>query len=467
MNKTLADAVFEAEKFSTKKEKFGALSGLSGDSLNLLYECFNPYRVFGIRKYSEPSSYASSDASNQVFLKLLDDLAERRVTGNRAKDLVTLTLSMYTERTAKVLKRVLNKDLDCGANRNTFEKLYTLNIPTFYQMLCQKIEQRKGDDGVMMYPFYKWNFPLLGEVKYDGYRMIAFVKNGEVNYLSRGGKPADQWIGLFEADLIAMENHVGEPIVVDGEALADSFQATAKAKGKDGDKSGMKFFAFDWMTMKEWDNQKCYNMQINRTNSLDKMIKELKLIRIVKSKSKVLNNMKEALEFYNEVIELGLPGQDEGLIIKELDGFYEWVPEDKRSMTWAKWKPVIDVDVTIVGAYEGVKGTKNEGRLGGFLVEGKDENGNKIKSRCGGFKVNSAKFKVWIAAFCKKNKIDLAAIYASGVSKDEFFRTYAWKNQNKFIGQVCMIETQELSLAQDSDAYALRFPFFIMLRDDK
>lgn len=466
--KSFADAILSAEQISTKKEKYAALSGLNYEGVRLLLETENPYRVFGIKKWDAPEVYANVDPSFVQFFTLLDQLADRVLTGNAARIAVTAVLSQYTERTASVLERVLRKDLKCGANTRTFEDVYpNLKIPGFEMMLCGKIEFIKNELGEIVYPKYKWSFPCYGEVKYDGMRLITLVSNGGVEYLSRSGKPANQWAGLFDEELAMLEKDVGEPIVVDGEALAfGGMQSTAKAKGSKNDKSGMRFFAFDWMTLAEWKAQNCPVEYEERADSLKEAIARLKLTKIIKSTARKLNNLVEATEFYTEVIELGLPGQDEGLIIKTVNGKYEWNSK-KRTMTWSKWKPTIDVDVTIVGVYEGKADTKNEGRLGGFLVEGEDENGNKIKSRCGGFKVNSKKFKDWIAVFAKANGIALQKIYDSGVSKDEFFRTYAWNNPDMFIGQTCTIETQELSKAEGSETFALRFPFFLMLRDDK
>jgi ATP-dependent DNA ligase len=319
----------------------------------------------------------------------------------------------------------------------------------------------------MVYPKYKWQFPCIGEVKYDGMRLIAKVNNGNVEYLSRSGKPADQWDGLFDADLIALAQKIGQPIIVDGEALADGgMGATSKAKGSKGDKSGMKFYAFDIMTLDQWNAQSCPIDQITRSSQLDLLIKMLNLKTIVKSTHKILNNLKEAQAFYSEVTELGVAGQDEGLIIKRINGMYVW-NNNKRTDTWSKWKPTIDVDVKIVGCYAGREHTKNENRLGGFFVEGEDENGNKIVSRCGGIKVSHKKYKAWMTKFAKVNKINLDAIYESGVSKDEFFRTFAWNNQDLFVGETCTVECQELSMADNSDTFSLRFPFFTCLRDDK
>ena len=468
MSKSFADAILTAEQVSTKKEKHEALSGLDTDGIRLLLETEDPYRVFGIRKWDKPAVFANQDESLTPFFNLLDKLNDRTLTGNAAKVAVTATLGRYMERTSYILERVLKKDLKCGANTNTFEKVYPqLKIPGFELMLCEKIEHTKNAKGEIVYPKYKWQFPCIGEVKYDGMRLIAKVQNGEVEYLSRSGKSADQWNGLFDDELVKLEKEVGCPIIVDGEALADGgMGATAKAKGSKGDKSGMRFYAFDYMTLAQWDAQNCTVIQKDRSNNLESLINALGLTKIVKSTYRILNNIAEAQAFYAEVTELGIAGQDEGLIIKYLSGKYEW-NNKKRTDTWSKWKPVIDVDVKIVGVYEGVKGTKNEGRLGGFHVEGVDENGNKIKSRCGGFKVSHKNFKAWIVKFAAANKIDLNAVKAGGISMDEFFRTFAWKNTDLFIGETCTIECQELSLAENSDSYALRFPFFTSLRDDK
>lgn len=467
--KSFADAILAAQDISTKKEKHEALSGMNDEGVRLLLECENPFRVFGIRKWDKPEVYADKDpASFAKFFEVLDALNDRQLTGNAAKAAVTAILGTFTERTASVLERVILGDLKCGANTRTFETVYPqLSVPFYDLMLCGKIEHVKNEKGEIVYPKYNWKFPCLGEVKYDGHRLIAYVENGEVTYIARSGKPADQWIGLFDEELCKMEKLVGQPIAVDGEALGASYQDTSKAKGSKGDKSNMKFFVFDWMLLSEWKAQSCAMKQFDRFTSLTKMINDLSLTKIVKSRGKILNNIDEAKAFYTEVIEDGLPGQDEGLIIKDLNGFYEWNSK-KRSMTWAKWKPVIDVDVKIVGWYYGSKDTKNEFRLGGFFVEGFDENGNKIKSKCGGFKVNSKKFKDWIAKFDKQHKLCMQESYNLGISKDEFFRTLAVnKFDELFKGQTCTIETQELSLADGSDTYSLRFPQFIMLRDDK
>src|SRR5574343_137434 len=141
--KTFANAIFTAEQTSKRVEKFEALSGLGELEQKLIWECFNPYRVFNVRKYEWPKAFFDVDGHYNIFFTLLDQLADRTLTGNAARNAITAVLGLYTEPTAKALARVLNKDLECGAGRDSFEKIYPdLNIPRFDIMLAGKIDEK-------------------------------------------------------------------------------------------------------------------------------------------------------------------------------------------------------------------------------------------------------------------------------------------------------------------------------------
>ena len=447
--KTFADAILTAETISTKREKHAALSGLSGEALRLIVEAYDPYRVFNVRKYDKPINFAKTDPSFEIFFRLLDALHERHLVGNEARAAVTDTLELYTERTASVLARVLNKDLRCGASGDTFQELYPqITIPTFNLMLAAKIEEkfqaRKKSDVLLTEAIlnkkYKLQFPLLAEAKYDGNRLIAFVENGTITYNSRSGKSFDHLKGIFDAELVQLEQAVGEPIIVDGEQLGSSFQETMKAKGSGNDaaKATLKLYAFDFMTLREWHAQSCLLKQAERTAKLTELIVKLNLKLIVKSKHRVLRSFDELRSFFSEVIAEGhddlgnLNGLGEGLILKQLDGNYEW----DRSKNWYKWKPIIDLDLQIVGYEMGRKGTRLEHTIGKLLLSGYDENGTQIEARCG-----------------------------SGLN--DKMRDFFLKNQGSMVGKTIMIECQEISKAQDSSIHSARFPIFKKIRDEK
>lgn len=459
MNKTFTEAISTAEKYTTKKEKHNALSGLTGDHLTLIWEALNPYRVFNVKKWESPKAFASVDPDDfSKFLELLNLLHNRTITGNAAKAAVTAILGLYTEKTSHYLERVLRKDLKCGADKKTFEDIYPfLNIPEFLQGLAAKID----DSGK-----YKWEFPCIAEAKYDGMRLIAFIENGEIEYFSRGGKTADYVVGLFDEELIQLGKTFRRPLVVDGEAYARNFQETTQARGVKNEeaRSYLKYNIFDIMTKEEWVNQSCSMKQKDRMELIYSLFKVNSFKKISLSHAKVVYSVQEAMDFYASLEDMGKEtGIDlsEGLIIKKVNGLYDWDPK-RKSMVWAKYKPVLDFDVKIVDFLPGNKDTKNENILGALVIEGEDENGNKIKCKCGAFKIKSPKAKDYVKNLARSVGIDLTKI-----SEDEFIRTYIWNNKEKFRNKVAMIEGQMLSKAKDSDHYAIRFPQFICIRNDK
>jgi DNA ligase 1 len=473
MSKTLADAIFEAEKHSKKDAKRAALSGLTGDQLRLVHEALEPMRVFNVtaNKTEKPAAYANADDSLTPFFTLLDMLHDRTLSGNAAKAAVTATLGRYTERTATALLRVLDKDLKCGATISTFGEVYPelASVSQFDLMGAEKMDKKK----------YKWQWPCIGESKYDGLRAICYIKNGKISYFSRNGKPHAHLVGIFDDELIALAKILGNNgnIVLDGEALASSFQESLKARGSDNAeaKAALSFYAFDWMTTDEWDARNCPMTQDMRSATLDAAIKSTPFKQIKKSKFRILHNMTEAQEFYTEVLKEGLKddgtqnGLGEGLIIKYMKAFYAWNLGGSRGPEWTKWKPIIDVDLEIVGFELGDAGSKNADKLGKLKVFGKDENGNVIRSNVGGFKVSHPKMLPLLQALAAKTGANLFNPKKPDFvkNKDQFLRAYIWDNQAEFLGKIAMMEAQELTLADGATEYSLRFPQFVMIRDDK
>lgn len=479
MPKTFADAIFEAEKHSKKAPKHAALSGLTGQELRLAQEALNPYRVFNIKKFDWPQAYANDDSVGySFFFNLLDQLADRTLSGNAARAAVTSILGLYTERTAKALSRVLLKDLKCGAGVSVFKEVYPHeNFPSFELMLAAKIEEKpqamRAKD-VLLTPAilekkYNLKFPVIAESKYDGNRMLAIVNNGEVEFRSRNGLLIEWVTTVFDDELRKIERHLGCPVVVDGEVLARSFQETAEARGSDNAeaKSHLTFYAFDYMPLSVWNAQVRTETQLVRSTKLQALVADLGLKKIVKSKSKLCYNIAELVAFYAEVLEDGknedgtLNGLGEGLIVKNVDGVYEW----DRSRFWFKWKPVIDVDLKIVGFEYGKAGSKNHDKLGGMLVEGYDENNHFIRATAGGFKVSGPELKKFIEE--KAAAVGIVGKDFEALNKDQFFRSYVMDHQDEFLGKTGLFEAQELTLAAGETVYSLRFPQFVRIRDDK
>ena len=69
-----------------KKEKLAALATLDETGKRLCVEAMSPFRVFGVKKYPEPQRFAKTMTSQDdptPFFTLLDDLVDRKLTGNQ------------------------------------------------------------------------------------------------------------------------------------------------------------------------------------------------------------------------------------------------------------------------------------------------------------------------------------------------------------------------------------------------
>jgi len=448
-----------------------AIALLDNDGKRLMLEMFSNWRVFGVKKYDPPQQYAKTDADSEVFFKLLDDLHTRTLTGNAAKNTVTHVLSQYTEETARYLARVIDKDAKAGFSESTVNKVFPGLVPVFKAMKGQKVEdkKKKGKDGrITITPFdFQKNvgLPARIEIKHDGLRSIVFspIRPGDpVLYFSYEGRLQEQWQGLFDDEIIMLAALHGGPIVLDTEIEGENFAETIRAKkaGNDLGKENLRLKAFDLLDREEWDTETCHRNQQERSDYMADLLQrywntkfgDAVQSKIVMTEYEICETIEQLRAFHARAVELGY----EGTMLKRVDGYYEW----KRSSNWWKWKPVITIDLTIDDFYEGEKGTKNEGLLGGFILSGVDENGNKVRTRCGGFKIRGGKLDDFMESIGINLKTTNDAITV--------VRDYIWQNKDKFRGKIAEIEGQELTLAEDeTEWYSVRFPQLLTFRTDK
>ena len=113
-------------------------------------------------------------------------------------------------------------------------------------------------------------------------------------------------------------------------------------------------------------------------------------------------------------------------MIKDPDSFYEC----KRTTSWLKSKPFIEVSLEVKSYQEGTG--KNKGRLGALGAEGED-NGKFFKLSVG-------------SGFTEKQRIGF------------------WDNREKLLGKVVEIRADSISKSQDGKFWSLRFPRFKTFR---
>ena len=149
----------------------------------------DPFTQFYIRKIPDytPARPNQADTLGSV-IDSLAMLSNRTVTGNAAIAHLTKLLSSLTEPDAKVIERIIQKDLKCGVSIATANAVWPGLISEYPCMLCSSYDQKLVD---------KIKYPALVQTKMDGMRFNAIVKNGAVEFRSRNGKEI-QLLGNLE-----------------------------------------------------------------------------------------------------------------------------------------------------------------------------------------------------------------------------------------------------------------------------
>ena len=390
------------------------------------YLALSPFVTFGVKKVPSSSGPDGQGLPWAAFKELCNLLATRQLTGDDARSAIELALSASTKNQWNDwYRRILIKDLRCGVSEKTVNKIKKNAIPLFECMLAhdganheKKVVGKK-----------------LLEPKLDGVRVVTVIdaEAGTATMYSRNGKVLENF-GHITAAIEANTELFDRSIVLDGEMVSSSFQALMKQvhRKENAQTDDARLMVFDVLPLSEFRAGKSILGQKRRSNLLRSMqatLDKVGSIDIIPQIEVDLGSYVGELQFkqYNkDAIEAGY----EGIMIKDLDAVYEC----KRSASWLKMKPFIEVSLTVVAVEEGTG--KNAGRLGALICEGEDD-GKKIQVNVG-----------------------------SGLTDDQ--RTEFWADQQDLLGQIVEIRADAATLNQDSEElYSLRFPRFLRFRGFK
>jgi bifunctional non-homologous end joining protein LigD len=159
----------------------------------------------------------------------------------------------------------------------------------------------------------------LFEVKWDGYRMIAYCQKDKVKLQSRGGEDYTKKYPAISRALISMDLDCildGEVVYINPEGRPD-FDALQRVNGQ---KAPIVFYAFDllWLEGKNLMKQTL----VDRKTTLKKIINDNPVI-------KYSDHFEDGLLLFEQIKNIGL----EGIVAKRKDSQY--IPDD-RSKKWLK-----------------------------------------------------------------------------------------------------------------------------------
>lgn len=397
----------------------------------LLDAALNFKRKFHVKKFDESLGFYTGDTSkiptvgstdnHHIFMEVLSMLERRDITGHDALSLLNSYFHVFDENDleAKWYRRVLFKDLKAGFGISTAIKA-GFDVPKFDVQLAKDGNKCKQLDKILSGTVFL-------SPKLDGYRCLAVVVNGEATLYSRNGTVYENFPAIKESlEALCSPDY---NYVFDGEIMSDDFnsmQQSAFASKRGTVVGDVSYHIFDMIPYDEWQTEKFKMKAGDRYLSLDtfftgqmQMIQKLGNLKIV-FHHKIDAPKREEIAQYEQAC---IAGGFEGCMLNPNIPYYKGKPSNKM----LKFKTFETWDCEIIGFYEGEKGTRNEGRLGGITV--KQEN-------------------------------DVQCDVGTGFSDEE--REHIWANQSMYLGRILEVSYQELT--PDNK---MRFPAKVRWRPDK
>jgi DNA ligase-1 len=411
------EQILEAEAVSDNTELFAGMR-MALDALITF-----GIRQVPIKKSTDPQT-SPTGLHWDAFALQVQALIDRRATGHLARDLVEHLMFCATEQQWNGwYRRILIKDLRCGVSEKTINKVLKAfpgiaSIPVFECQLAhdganheKKIVGRK-----------------LLEPKLDGVRCLTVIdyENRTVTQFSRNGKELTNF-GHITSAILDNIDLLARSYVLDGEIVSASFQDLMKQVHRKDDVQAedARLMLFDIIPLSEFRAGASVLGQRRRSNflrGLKRIFDHIGSIDIIPQKEVDLDGLVGQLEYrqYNkDAVDSGY----EGIMIKDPDAVYEC----KRSVSWLKQKPFIEVSLTVVETEEGTG--RNAGKMGALVCEGVDDD--------------------------KHIRVNVGSGFTDQ-ERDEF-----WSCRTD--GQVVEVRADAITQNQDG-TYSLRFPRFLKFR---
>jgi len=392
--------------------------------------CLDKLYTFGVKQVPIKEEDSGQGLSWANFKQLAESLYRRELTGHAARDAIQLAVGVATKgQWNDFYRRILIKDLRCGVSEKTVnnvakkQKHPKYAVPVFECMLAHDGANHEA----------KITGKKILQPKLDGVRAITVIdyENRTVNMYTRNGKLLENF-GHITAYLEKYMDEFGRSYVLDGEVVSRSFQDLMKQVHRKSDVQAQdaRLCLFDILPMTEFKQGKSVMAQRRRSSFLknfENIFADSGFIEIIPQIEVNLDEFLGEIEYrdYNKkAVEQGF----EGIMIKDPEAKYEC----KRSASWLKQKPFIEVSLEITALEEGTG--RNLGRLGALVCEGMDDD-RQISVNVG-----------------------------SGFS-DSHRRDY-WEERDSILGQIVEVRADAITQNQDG-TYSLRFPRFLRFRGFK
>ena len=335
---------------------------------------YDPFMIFGIQptkahEQIEPGELFFDENGTMEFLQ---DLIDRKLTGNAAKDALEKQLRTLNAESAELLIRILRKDLRAGFSESTINKAVPDLIPVFPYMRCSLPKEAKIAE-------WNWSKGVISQEKADGMFANGNRIKGTLYFASRQGSPfpMDEFGELVEEAKVKLRENFqyhGELMVErDGEILpreiGNGILNSVLKGGTFGEGERPIYFIWDLIPINAVKSKGQYNAPyLNRLKDIRDSVQECKHIRMIETKA--VTSMAAAYEHFFSLTKQG----KEGTVIKRSDMIWK----DGTSKDQVKLKVEAPCELEIYDIADGKVGSKNEGLPGAL----------RCQSACGQLKVD-------------------------------------------------------------------------------
>ena len=426
----------DLENHNSRLNKEAILESAAQEGLDEFFEglklALDSMITFGVKQVPIKESNEGQGLAWNVFLDLAEKLRSRELTGHDARDAVHLAMTVATkDQWNDWYRRILIKDLRCGVSLKTVNKVCKkypeYSVPVYTCMLAHDSanheKKMKGKKQV--------------EDKLDGVRAQMIIRDPhgkKIEMFSRDGKQFHNFDHVIEQVREVLKTDPAPyPLVLDGEMMSATFQDLMRQVHR---KENVKaqdsvFHLFDMIPLEKFLEGKWEKPQHERSELVKHWVKKnqakIPNIAVLEWETVDLDTSEGQLR-YAEINRLAVEQNYEGVMLKNPNAPYEC----KRSHSWLKSKPFIEVTLMIKDVEEGTG--RNKSRLGALICEGIDD-GKEISVNVG-----------------------------SGFTDDQ--RLGFWVYRDEILGQ--LVEVRADAITQNKDGtYSLRFPRFKVFRGFK
>ena len=424
--KSLPEIIQELKSTSSKNDKEAILKrehAVNNEELKqILYWCYDPQFNFYTTKIPEYETKREIYHATDALYQIVENVCSRKVTGNAALEYIAFVLANTVKTDTQVVESVIKRDLDCGVQESTINKVWK-NLITEPPYMSYSLFNEKLINSIKL--------PCYSEIKMDGLFADVKVTADSVNYSSRSGKELKFKLPNTVENKLKTLAQFGNPFVLHGEALViaedGSFEPREIGNGylnsDDIDSNKICLVCWDVVRLDEYQNRSSkvpFNIRREGLTELILHINEPKHFQ--STELEICECVDDIIDHFVSARKRGL----EGTVVKNFNLLWS----DKKVKDGVKIKNQFDCEYRITGFQEH---SKKKDQIGAIFVESEDK---KIQFKVG-----------------------------SGLTDAQ--RKLYYKQQEQLIGKIVTIRGNDIVSSETKETYSIFLPRLIELREDK